>query len=110
VGSYEFFVCLRARNPGLFLGCWFLIYDALLIECEQAFENLFVGYIDRETVRAGYCTIEFRMCIGEPGWTFVVKVGERPLCQFGSAIVVARFDDGIMYGANPTRVSVDNET
>jgi len=50
VGSYEFFVCLSARNPGLFLGFWFLIHDALLIEREQAFENLFVGKIDRKTV------------------------------------------------------------
>jgi hypothetical protein len=46
VGSYEFFVRLGARTPGLFLGCWFLIHDALLIECEQAFENLFVCKID----------------------------------------------------------------
>ena len=109
-GSYEFFVCLGARNPELFLGCRFLICGALLIEREQAFENLFVGKIDRETVGLRDGAIEFRVGIGEPGWTFVVKVGERPFCQFGRAIVVARFDDGIMYGANPTRVSVDNET
>ena len=79
VGSYEFFVCLGARNPGLFLGCWFLIHDALLIEREQAFENLFVGKIDRKTVGVRDGAIEFRVGIGEPGWTFVVKIRE---CAF----------------------------
>ena len=79
MGSYEFLVCLGARNPGLFLGCWFLIHDALLIEREQAFENLFVGKIDRETVGVRDGAIEFCVGIGEPGLSFVVKIRE---CKF----------------------------
>ena len=77
VGSYEFFVCLGARTPGVSLGCWFLIHDALLIEYEQAFEDLFVGKIDRKTVGVRDGAIEFRVGIGEPGWTFVVKIRQR---------------------------------
>ena len=67
MGSYEFLVCLGARNAGLFLGCWFLIYDALLIKREQAFENLFIGKIDRKTVGLSDGGIEFCVRISEPG-------------------------------------------
>jgi len=79
VCSYEFFVCLGARTPGLFLGRWFLIHDALLIEREQAFENLFVSKIDRKTVGSGDSSGEFCMRICEPVWMFVVDVRERAL-------------------------------
>lgn len=82
VGSYEFFLCLSARTPGLSLGCWFLIHDALLIECEQAFENLFVGKIDRQTVGLSDGAIEFCVGIGEPGWSFVVKIRECSFANF----------------------------
>jgi hypothetical protein len=74
VGSHKFFVCLGTRNPGLFLGCWFLIHDALLIECEQAFENLFIGKIDRKTIGLSDDAIEFCVRVGEPGWSLVVKI------------------------------------
>ena len=79
MGSYEFFVCLGARNPGRFLGCWFLIRGALLIKREQTFENLFVGKIDRKTVGLSDSAIEFCVRVGEPGWSFVVKIRE---CAF----------------------------
>ena len=78
MSSYEFLVCLGARTPGLFLSCWFLIYDTLLIEREQAFENLFVGKIDRKTVGLSDGGIEFCVRIGEPRWSFVVKIRECP--------------------------------
>jgi hypothetical protein len=65
VGSYEFLVCLGARNAGLFLGCWFLIHGALLIKREQTFENLFVGKIDRKTVGVRDGAIEFRVGLCE---------------------------------------------
>jgi hypothetical protein len=79
VGSYEFVACLGARTPGLFLGCWFLIHDALLIEREQAFENLFVGKIDRKAVSGGDSSVEFCVSIGEPRWSFIVNIRE---CAF----------------------------
>jgi hypothetical protein len=79
VGSYQFFVCLGARNSGLFLGCWFLIRGALLIKREQAFENLFVGKIDRKTVALSDGGIEFCVRVRKPGGTLVVKIRE---CTF----------------------------
>src|ERR1700738_1683558 len=72
--SYEFFVCLGARNAGLFLRRWLLIQDALLIEREQAVENLFVGHGDRGAGRGGDGGTEFGVDVGEPGGTFVVEI------------------------------------
>jgi hypothetical protein len=74
VGSYEFFVCLGARTPGLFLGCWFLICGVLLIEREQAFENLFVGKIDRKTVGLSDGGIAFCSAI-----SFSNRTGQRKI-------------------------------
>ena len=79
VGSYEFFVCLGARTSGLFLRCCFLIHDALLIKCEQAFEDSFVAKIDRKILGMRDGAIELCVRIGEPGWLFVVKIRE---CAF----------------------------
>ena len=110
MGSYEFVACLGAGNAGLFLGCWFLIHDALLIECEQAFENLFVGKIDREAVGLSDDAIEFCVRVSEPGRTLVVKIRERALRQFLGAIFIARFDTRIVNNADAARVGIDHKT
>ena len=74
MGSHKFFLCLGARNAELFLGCRFLICGALLIKREQAFENLFVGKIDRKTVGLSDGGIEFCVRVRQLGGTLVVKI------------------------------------
>jgi hypothetical protein len=110
VGSYEFFVCLGARTPGLSLGCWFFIHDALLIEREQAFQDLFVGKIDRKPVSGGDGGIEFCVGIGEPSGALVIEIGQRALGQLFRALIIARFEAGITGCADAARVWIDNET
>lgn len=61
---------------------------ALLIQGEEAGENFIVRKRRFPTVGSKDCFIEFAMREVEPGWAFVVEVGERALCElFGGGVV-----------------------